>query len=461
MAKFCKSPDYEEEVYVNFFESLGVAVKNREKFIEECQSMLLLEVFEKMQPNFLSWSNIESSPKNRYHKISNLSFLMKSLEKSGIRISGVWAKDLLSPSPEKIHVVIWSMMTWYYKEKVLEKQHTVEEVEILNWADKFRTRVIVLGPCEIDELTSCGDRELVYKEGIDFDISIFRVSKNFLSRPNPLQFEHQIFSWNVASQEDTNLITIGRCFQPLDRPSNCLPINSDCIDVKQTPLGLKFDLHDLKSKTTNVVFNCTIKNFHEIADFCDFNFPQKLFKPVENLLFSSMTLSIAIEAIEVLTTKEDLLEKQDIISETPFLLRMKKKLSQKADHQLRKRSFNLNSNVKSFRDSLEDETKIFRNFRENNHFSRLLQRSSSTSAFNVKKFISPPHVRTRGDRQGVYGRSKVMIQQFKPHINIILQFKLARKFKHNPPAREILASYAERKSEFLGFNAYLKDFFKF
>lgn len=162
----------EEQKYKNWIRSLKLSGDTSVKFdlIADCQSLLLLRIFERLRPGILDWKKIEINPNNKYKKLANLSLFMAGLKEVKFEILSIGSMDIVDGDRHAIFSILWYFMRVFYMEHVTGKNNCNDQ-EIIEWAENFKQGLLNCEVCETDEIVSGPDRELIYEDGIQ--ISIF------------------------------------------------------------------------------------------------------------------------------------------------------------------------------------------------------------------------------------------------------------------------------------------------
>lgn len=82
---------------------------------DDCRSgLLLLKVFDRINPGSVDWKIVDKNPSNTFKKMANCSEAINAAKKCKLRIVGVGGQDIHDGHKKNILAIVWQMMRFHY-----------------------------------------------------------------------------------------------------------------------------------------------------------------------------------------------------------------------------------------------------------------------------------------------------------------------------------------------------------
>ena len=107
--------------------------------LKECSNLLLLYIFDFLEPEKIKWKMIEKNPNNKYRKLANFNHFFSKMKEKNLDFTSIGSNDIVEGKKNKIFSLLWALMRYNFflnfkKEKKIMK---IDEIEIKKWAEKF------------------------------------------------------------------------------------------------------------------------------------------------------------------------------------------------------------------------------------------------------------------------------------------------------------------------------------
>jgi hypothetical protein len=312
----------EEQRYKNWIRSLQLSGAYAHSFdlMSECQSLLLLHIFDRLRPGVINWRQIEPKPNNKYKKLSNLNLLFNWMNDSQFRIVSIGSLDIIDGNQHLIFSLIWNFMRVYYIEQVTFKANC-EEKEILEWAERFSQGRLTTEVCEPDEILTAEDRELYYEDCLG--ISAFKTWSD--------QASLQI---NISSKIEEEIIKVDVFSIELGSGDFCMTISA-VVDPSNPKLGQFHSNLNPKDKISNLnsehekIVNISEKIDHEDSEKVDCEIEGGVYRNSEEFKRDSISQEKISpfkanenpENENTIAKKDHILSRSDNITNEPLLFK--------------------------------------------------------------------------------------------------------------------------------------------
>jgi len=128
----------EEKTFRNWMNSLGVEPFVNNLYEDLRDGLILLQLFEKVQPGIVDQKRVNYNPPNTYKKLENCNYAIELGRKLNFSLVGIQGKDIMDANKTLTLAVVWQLMRFNVLSILnrLGGGQKISDAEIINWANK-------------------------------------------------------------------------------------------------------------------------------------------------------------------------------------------------------------------------------------------------------------------------------------------------------------------------------------
>lgn len=207
--------------------------------IKECSNLLLLLIFDFLEPENIKWKIIEKNPNNKYRKLANFNHFFSKITEKNLDFTSIGSTDIVEGKKDKIFSILWALMRYHYFKNLKRDQKIdkINESDLKKWAEKFNSsnfykktnenqknevfqikevfdekiilkeeekkkfeKVILSLEDKNDEILACEDRELFYNEIIKEDFGFTINFDDFDKDLKSFESSQEVFGFSLTEK---------------------------------------------------------------------------------------------------------------------------------------------------------------------------------------------------------------------------------------------------------------------
>lgn len=128
----------EEKTYRNWMNSLGVDPFVNYLYSDLTDGLVLLQLFDKIEPGCVDWKKVNKPPKNNFNKLENCNYAVSLGKQLKFSLVGIDGKDIMDGNKTLTLAILWQMMR-HHVLSVLRRLGNGKEVgdaDLINWGNQ-------------------------------------------------------------------------------------------------------------------------------------------------------------------------------------------------------------------------------------------------------------------------------------------------------------------------------------